>query len=625
MISDVCTSAVIQLRSDLIIQSLLRLKKYILRYKTAIIATFFFVVLTNIMALFNPLVLRYAVDSLTEAARKLQETTDALQRQTAELQFQHYMLLYGVAILAIAIAQGICRFFSRNLIGKASYKVEYDLRNDFFAHLQKLSASYYDNVRIGDIMARATNDLRAVRRVMDHAVMYTANTIIFFIAALSIMLRIDVTLTLFALIPFPIMTLLIRELGTRVHKNFERIQEGYSNLSAKAQENLAGVRVVKAYNFEKNEVEEFKTMNQEFVDRNRLLIRLTAFFFPFIRFWPGIGSVIVLWLGGTHVINGKITLGEFVAFISYLMMLVRPMVELGFVINAFQQGAASMGRINQIMDEKPEIQDAHDIIKDVQISGEIEFRNLTFAYNGSRNYGLSAKPFEPVLRDINLKIPRGSTLAIVGPTGSGKSTLINLIPRLYNVEPGMLFIDGIDINRIPLHTLRSSIGYVSQEPYLFSEAIGENITYGVEKADENKIREASEIAQLLSEVESFTSKFDTELGERGVTVSGGQKQRIALARAIITRPKILILDDAFASVDTNTEEEILTRINDFMKERTSIIISHRVSTVKSADLIIVLMDGEIVEQGDHDELLALDGIYAELYRKQLLKRELEEL
>ena len=567
------------------------------------------------MALFNPLVLRYAIDSLTESAEALQQTADNVQRQAAELRFRHYMLLYGVAILSIAIGQGVCRFFSRNLIGKASYKIEYDMRNDFFAHLQKLSASYYNNVRIGDIMARATNDLRAVRRVMDHAVMYTANTTIFFIAALVIMLRIDVSLALFALIPFPIMTVLIRELGTRVHKNFEQIQEGYSNLSSKVQENLAGVRVVKAYNLEKNEMEEFKTLNREFVNRNKLLIRLTAFFFPFIRFWPGIGTIIVLWLGGTHVVDGKITLGEFVAFNSYLMMLVFPMVELGFVINAFQRGAASMGRISQIMDEKPEIQDAHDVIKGVQINGEIEFRHLMFTYNSS----------EPVLRDVNLKIPRGSTLAIVGPTGSGKSTMINLIPRLYNVEPGMLFIDGIDITRIPLHTLRSSIGYVSQEPYLFSEAIGENITYGIEKAGEDKIKEATDIAQLLDDVEDFTNKFDTELGERGVTVSGGQKQRIALARAIITRPQILILDDAFASVDTNTEEEILTRLKDFMKERTSIIISHRVSTVKSADLIIVLMEGEIVEQGNHDELLTLDGIYAELHRKQLLKKELEEL
>ena len=579
-------------------------------------------VLTNIIALCSPKVLGYAIDTFKDAIGSLGQKLaqiDSLEqqqsaRQAASQDLALKLIFYAGLILSISIVQGICRFFSRNLIGKASYKIEYDLRNDFFAHLQKLSASYYNNVRTGDIMARATNDLRAVRRVLGDAVMYAANTIIFFFMAFIIMFKIDAKLTLLALIPFPIMTFLTRELGLRVHKRFEQIQEGYSTLSVKVQENLAGVRVVKAYNLEKNEVADFTNLNRDFVERNRKLIRLTTFIFPLFRLLPGLGALIILWVGSTHVVNGQITIGEFVAFNVYLTMLVMPMMRLGFVINSFQRGAASMGRINQIMVVEPEIQDAPDVDVDVDITGEIEFRNLTFAYDT-----------QPVLRNINLKIPSGSTLAIVGPTGSGKSTLVNLIPRLYQVDAGMLFINGVDINRIPLHAFRSSIGYVSQEPYLFSETIGENIAYSVDAVSEEDIKETAEIARLLQDVEDFPNKFDTELGERGVTISGGQKQRTAIARALMTRPKILILDDAFSSVDTHTEEEILTRLKNFMAECTSIIISHRISTVKSADHIIVLMDGEIIEQGTHEELLTLDGVYAELYRKQLLKEELEGL
>jgi len=559
------------------------------------------VFISALLSLLLPLVLKFVVDSLQKLVKG------------GELTKQN-ILFYSGIILSIAIVQGIFVFLARYILGSASRKIEYSLRNDFFAHLQKLSPSYYDNVRTGDIMARATNDLNAVQRVTGMAVMFIANTVVSFTVALIIMLKLDATLALLALLPFPVLTILIRELGKRVHKYFESIQEGFSDLSAKVQENLAGVRVVKAYTMEKSEIDEFKNLNKQFVDRNRLLIRLTSFFFPLIRLLPGIGAIAILWMGSVHVINGKITLGALVAFFAYVMRLTFPMVSLGWVINMFQQGAASMGRICKILDVEPDIKDDENILEDAEIQGEIEFRNLTFSYNS-----------EPVLRNINLKIESGKTVAIVGGTGSGKSTLINLISRLYQVENGMLFIDGMDIRNIPLRTLRSNIGYVPQEPFLFSETIRENITFGVEKAGEDEVEEVARNANLLGEVDDFPAGFETELGERGVTISGGQKQRTAIARAILTKPKILILDDAFSSVDTHTEEEILTRLKKIMKDKTSVIISHRISTVKSADLIVVLSDGEIVERGTHDELLSLDGIYANLYQKQLLKEELDRL
>lgn len=554
-----------------------------------------------IVSLLNPLVLKFVFDNL----QKLVEGGKLAKRD---------LLFYAGIILSIAVIQGGFAFLARYVLGSASRKIEYSLRSDFFAHLQKLSPAYYDNVRTGDIMARATNDLNAVQQVTGMAVMFIANTIVSFTVALIIMLKIDASLALFALLPFPVLTVLIRELGKRIHRYFESIQEGFSNLSAKVQENLAGVRVVKAYAMEKSELSEFKNLNQDFVVRNRLLIRLTSFFFPLIRLLPGVGAIVILWLGGTHVISGKITLGDFVAFNAYVMRLTWPMVSLGWVINMFQQGAASMDRICRILDVEPDIKDDENTLEEVEIYGAIDFRNLTFSYNG-----------EPVLKEINLKIERGKTVAIVGGTGSGKSTLINLISRLYQVEKGMLFIDGIDIRNIPLRILRSNIGYVPQELLLFSETIGENITFGVEEAAEEEVKGVAQMASLLDEVNDFPAGFETELGERGVTISGGQKQRTAIARAILTKPKILILDDAFSSVDTHTEEDILTRFRTIMKDRTSIIISHRISTVKAADLIVVLSYGEIVERGTHDELLALDGIYANLHQKQLLKEELEEL
>jgi ATP-binding cassette subfamily B protein len=526
------------------------------------------------------------------------------------------ILFFALLIFGVALAGGILRFIQRYTIQGVARQMEFHLRADFFLHLQKLSAAYYDNVRTGDLMTRATSDLNAIRMVLSSAVMYTADAIVFFGLALTIMLRINTTLTLVVLLPYPVLAILIRFLGKRLHAHYERIQEAFSTLNTKVQENLSGVRVVKAYTLEASEIEHFQELNHEFVERNHRQIRLMTFFFPLFRFLPGIGGVVLLWMGGLHVIEGKITLGDFVAFSAYLGMLVRPMITLGFIVNTFERGAASMDRMNAILNEKPEIFDGEQVkwsIKDIE--GEIEFRNLNFHYPDGT----------PVLKDINLKIECGMTLAIVGGTASGKSTLVKLIPRIRQAERGTIFIDGVDIQDVPLNVLRSNIGFVEQEPFLFSDYLRNNITYGIEVVDDEEIKKAAHTADLLAQIEEFPDGLETFLGERGITISGGQRQRSALARSIIIKPKILVLDDAFASVDTQTEDTILSRLAEIMKDRTTILISHRISTVKAADHIIVLNDGCIAETGTHEQLLEYNGIYAGIYETQLLQDELEEL
>ena len=525
-------------------------------------------------------------------------------------------MLYALLIFGVALVGGLIRFAQRKTIQSVARKTEYYLRNDFFAHLQKLSASYYNRVQTGDLMARATSDMNAVRMMLSTSISFTLDAIVFFGFALIIMLNIDATLTFYALLPYPVLVVFIRELGTRVHKSHEKIQEGFSDMNTAVQENLTGVRVVKAYTLEGAQKARFQEFNQTFVSRNRVQIRLMAFFFPLFRFLPGIGGVVLLWLGGMRVIDGRISLGDFVSFSAYLVMLIRPMIMLGFVVNSFERGAASMKRISKILDEKPHIIDSESVNGGIQtIQGAIELRHLNFAYqDGDR-----------VLKDINLRIEAGTTVAIVGPTGCGKTTLVNLIPRIYQADRGTIFVDGVDIQDIPLDVLRSHIGFVSQEPYLFSDFLRSNIAFGAEDASEAEIREAARTADLLAQIEEFPDGLETFLGERGITISGGQKQRTALARAILVNPRILILDDAFASVDTHTEDTILTRLKEVMANRTTLIISHRISTVKAADLIVVLKDGEIVESGTHDELIADDGIYAGIHEKQLLQEELEGL
>ena len=561
-------------------------------------------IVTNGILLISPKILQSVFDELERAFRDPDFTVSP-----GRILF-FALLLFGVALFA-----GILRFAQRRIIQGVARQMEFHLRADFFLHLQKLSAAYYDNVRTGDLMTRATSDLNAIRMVLSSAVMYTADAIVFFGFALAIMLQIDATLTVVALLPYPILAVLIRSLGKRLHAHYEGIQEAFSTLNTKVQENLSGVRVVKAYTLEASEVEHFQELNHEFVERNHRQIRLMTFFFPLFRFLPGIGGMVLLWLGGLHVIEGKITLGAFVAFSAYLAMLVRPMITLGFIVNTFERGAASMDRMNAILDEKPEIFDGEQVkwsIKDIE--GEIEFRNLNFDYPDGT----------PVLKDINLKIERGMTLAIVGGTASGKSTLVKLIPRIRQAERDTIFIDGVDIQDIPLNVLRSNIGFVEQEPFLFSDYLRNNITYGLETVEDEEVRDAAHTADLLEQIEEFPDGLETFLGERGITISGGQRQRSALARAIIIKPKILILDDAFANVDTQTEDTILNRLTEIMKDRTTILISHRISTVKNADHIIVLNEGSIVETGTHEELLEHHGIYAGIHETQLLQEELEE-
>ena len=561
-------------------------------------------VVTNGLLLISPEILHRVFDELQLAVEDPNFTMSPRR-----------ILFFGLLIFGVALFAGILRFAQRRIIQGVARQTEFHLRADFFLHLQKLSASYYDNVRTGDLMTRATSDLNAIRMVLSSAIMYTADAIVFFGLALTIMLRIDVSLTVVALLPYPILAVLIRSLGKRLHAHYESIQEAFATLNTKVQENLSGVRVVKAYTLEASEVEHFQELNHEFVERNQRQIRLMTFFFPLFRFLPGIGGVVLLWMGGLHVIEEKITLGEFVAFSAYLMMLVRPMITLGFIVNTFERGAASMDRMNAVLNEKPEIFDGEQVKWGIKnIEGEIEFRNLNFDYPDGT----------PVLKDINLKIARGMTLAIVGGTGSGKSTLVNLIPRIRQAERGTIFIDGVDIQDIPLNVLRSNIGFVEQEPFLFSDYLRNNITYGLEAADDEAVKAAAHSADLLAQIEEFPDGLETFLGERGITISGGQRQRSALARAIIIKPKILILDDAFANVDTQTEDTILSRLDEIMKNRTTILISHRISTVKNADHIIVLNDGSIVETGTHEQLIAHNGIYAGIYETQLLQEELEE-
>jgi ATP-binding cassette subfamily B protein len=535
------------------------------------------------------------------------------------------LILYCLIALAIVATKGLFSFWTRSILIGLSRDIEYDLRNDLLDRLLAMEPEFYVRNRTGELMSRATNDLNAVRMVLGPGIMYSATTLVTMVLAVLFMFQLSPSLSFWVLIPVPIVALSVRHFGRTIHALYETIQASLATLSAKAQENLAGVRVVRAYAQEPAEMRGFDAPNREYVSRNLKLIAAWSMFMPALQALIGMAFVLVLWFGGRQVVARQISLGEFVAFYTYMGQLAFPMIALGFVTNIFQRGAASMTRLNFILEARPAINDAH-AGPPAEIRGDIEFRHLNFTYPTVRNGDASADSREtgtPVLHDISFRVPAGSTLAIVGPTGCGKSTLAALIARLWEAPPGTLLIDGRPIREWPLAALRQSIGFVPQDTFLFSETVRENIALGVEAASDDQVVEAADIASIATDVAGFPAGYATFVGERGITLSGGQKQRAALARAVLRNPRILILDDALSSVDTDTEERILRRLKELMKQRTTLLISHRVSTVRHADQIIVLRDGRVVERGTHDQLLALGGYYDELYQKQLLEEELE--
>ncbi len=540
------------------------------------------------------------------------------------------LAIFCSALIIICAIQGAFSYWTRQILIGLSRDIEYDLRNDLLTKLVVMEPEFYVRNRTGELMSRCTNDLNSVRMVLGPGIMYSANTLATMLLAVVLMFWISPRLSVFVLLPVPVVAVVVWIFGQKIHALYGKIQASLAVLSAKAQENLTGVRVVRAYGQELAEIKGFDGPNREYIDCNLRLIYFWSLFMPLLTTLIGVTFILVLWQGGDLVIRGAITLGELIAFYTFMTRLVFPMIALGFVTNIFQRGGASMGRLNYILDSEPKIRDsaaARDT--NAEIRGEIEFRNLTFTYPTPRSEVDPAKANslaaenKPVLEDISLVVPSGSILAIVGPTGSGKSTLAALIARLWDAPDGEVLIDKKPIREWPLDTLRRAVGYVPQDTFLFSETLRENVAFGVDSATDEQVSAAAEVASIAAEIGEFPAKFDTMVGERGITLSGGQKQRTAIARAILRDPKILILDDALSSVDTGTEERILRSLESIMRQRTTVLISHRVSTIQHADQIVVLHDGRIVERGTHAELLARGGYYADLYQKQLLEEELE--
>lgn len=600
---------------------------------------FIFILLSNIGSVYIPLFLKDSIDDIQSQANQVQIKNDLIDSLKSNLEIEpalkdsinsiqaeikevknstsDLLLKYGLLIVGAALFAGIFRFMIRQTVIVVSREIEYDLRGDFWKHIQKLPLRYFQNNSTGNIMAHATNDINSVRSFLGPAVMYSTDTSIRLAIVLGIMISLNPTLTLYTLIPLPLLSYTVFKIGKLIHAKFTKIQEKFADITTMAQENFSGIRVIKSYIREKNEIERYSQQSREYLERNMNLVKTQAWIMPLLFLITGLSIIIVIWYGGAQVIAGSVTLGEITAFIFYLGMLIWPMIAAGWVINIIQQAEASMKRLNKILDEPYEIDDSgltDFSVKDLH--GEIEYKNVSFRYSENHPW---------ILKDVDLNIKRDSTLAIMGYTGSGKTSFVNLISRLYDVNDGEILIDGMNVKNIPLETLRTKVGLVQQESFLFSDSVLNNIGYGLKEINPARVKHVSEIAQFDKDVESFPKGYETIVGERGITFSGGQKQRACLARALAIDPKILILDDSFSAVDTHTEEDILKSLKIFMRGRTSIIISHRISTVKDADNIIVLSKGKIAEQGKHDELVAKGGIYAELHYKQLLEKELEEI
>ncbi|MGH9543301.1 MAG: ABC transporter ATP-binding protein [Terriglobales bacterium] len=571
---------------------------YLRRYRRQYVLGFLVLVVNVAVYTSIPYILKLAIDGLS--------------RGFARGQLAEFSLL----LIAAVLLRGLLQYWQRSILITTSRDIEYDLRNDLLWHLEKLSMSFFQGNRTGDLMARSTNDLSAVRNMLGPGIMYSANAVVLVVVVLAILLRLDWRLTLIAFIPAPAISLSVQWFGKRIHDRFERIQAMFSSLATRVEENLSGLRVVRAFAREPQEIEAFERLNADYVRRNLRLVKLSGSFDPVLQLLLGIAFVLVLWFGGRAVLEHQISLGSFVAFNAYMMQMSFPMIALGFVINLVQRGSASLERIQEIFRSQPGIADGPQTDPSLaSIRGEIEFRHLSFAYPGG----------PPVLTDVNLHVPVGWTVALVGHTGAGKSTLASLLPRLYDAAPGMVLVDGKPLERFPVEVLRRAIGLVPQESFLFSDTLRANIAFGAPDAGDERIERAADVASLSIDVADFPDGYDTRVGERGLTLSGGQKQRTALARAVLRDPKILILDDSLSSVDTLTEERILERLQEVMRGRTTLLISHRISTIRGADLIVVLENGAIVERGTHAELIGQGGAYAELYEKQLLEEELEKV
>jgi ATP-binding cassette subfamily B multidrug efflux pump len=575
------------------VEKLRPLFPYLRRYWKALAWGGVSVILYNVIKVLIPVVIGHAIDDMQHGLTAAK------------------VLHHGLRLLVIAIFSAVFLYTTRWVIIGASRDIEYDLRNDLFLNLERQSPTFYHTHRTGDIMARTTNDLAAVRQLLGPAIMYSANTLVFTAAALPFMYRISPKLTLCAFVPLPIASVLVQYFGARIHRRFERIQAMFSDISAKAQENFSGARLIRAFAQEDAEIASFETANQEYIRRSLYLVRLMAMLWPTLEFVLGLSLMITLFVGGHEVVAHRISVGQFTAFNVYMVQLTWPMIAVGWVVNLIQRGTASMVRIEELLKQAPDIADGPTAAP-APITGDIEFRHLTFAYPGA----------PPVLKDINLRIPAGTSLAIVGPTGSGKSTLVSLIPRMNDATHGEVLIDQQPIRDFTLEELRKSIGFVPQETFLFSETIRQNIAFGRPDATPEQVEQAATVAHIATEILEFPKAFETMVGERGVTLSGGQKQRTAIARAVIRDPRILILDDALASVDTYTEERILSGLREGMEGRTTVFISHRISTARHADQIAVLVNGRIAELGAHDELIERNGYYTSLFEKQRLEEEI---